>query len=54
MIPLFAATSSLDMVQTALTGLQGDVNTIIPVALGIGVSVFGARKLWSIAKRFVN
>lgn len=54
MIPLFAATGAVDAVQTALTSLQGDVNTIIPVALGIGVSVFGARKLWSIAKRFVN
>lgn len=54
MMTLFAATTAMDAVQSALTGLQGDVNTIIPVALGIGVSVFGARKLWSIAKRFVN
>ena len=54
MITTLAAAAPIDMVQSALTGLQGDVNTIIPVALGIGVSVFGARKLWSIAKRFVN
>lgn len=54
MIPTLAATGSIDLVKDALTGLQADVNTIIPVALGIGVSVFGARKLWQIAKRFVN
>ena len=51
---LFAATGPVDLIQSSLTGLQADVNQIIPVALGIGVTVFGARKLWSIAKRFVN
>lgn len=51
LIPLEAAGGgAAEIVKNALDSLQGNVTTILPVALGIAVLVFGAKYLWRTSK----
>lgn len=47
-------TTAVSIVSGALTELSASVTTLIPVALGIAVLVFGAVFLWNTAKRIVS
>lgn len=53
MIPL-EGTGALDAIQTALTGLSADVTALIPVAIGVAVIPFAARRIWKWAKGLIS
>lgn len=53
MIPL-AGTGALEAIQTALAGLSADVTALIPVAIGVAVIPFAARRIWKWAKGLIS
>lgn len=56
MLEIFSVTpsSALDIVRSAITDLQGSAVTLIPIALGLAVLVYGSTYLWKVAKKLMG
>lgn len=54
MLSILEATDAGSIVTTTIADLSTQVGTIIPAALGLAATVFGARFLWSKAKGLIS
>lgn len=54
MLVSLAASPAMDGITAAATSLTTDVTSVIPLAIGVGVLVFGASFLWRTAKRLIS